>query len=470
MNLKNILMASILFFILSCGATSSGKSENSSISEVPELDQNSTFKHSNKTVTIYVHGFEKGGFEISQGYGNDYENNFNDRLSEFSDYPKLADYDKNDFTNVLTAVEYYGDEAPSYYDENDTKDIESITEQYEGGIPRYALIVAKYAKHMLKETGAERVNFVSVSMGSLIVRWMIEKNVENLASNKKIEKWMTAEGLIRGNYGYTKIASVPIVPVHSFIDDSPETQHMKYSWIEENLTPDRGTMKSPYYADILVGQISMTDSEKEQAGIKYILIEEGFQPNDGYQLVKDTYFGEVENSIQAPSHTLIHTDHVSIEESDITFRSISNFLQAKKRVRITLLDVKVSDIHESITALNKDTETVFGSTVSSTNGLLCERVYKGGTLNLYGYTKDDQNLNINQIIFDDFVQPTASNLLVKIKGYELDRSSKYSIAEVSTGTKESMGESVENIRLENGTYEVSAEDWTGRIKVEVLEM
>ena len=470
MHLKHILMSIVLFFILSCGATSSGKSENSSLSEVPPLDRSTNFKHSAKTVTIYVHGFEKGGFELSQTYGENYRNDFTDKLSEVTNYPKLNDYDKNNFTNVLSSIEYYGDEVPSYYDESDINDITAITEQYQGGIPRYALIVAKYAKHVLAETGAERVNLVSVSMGSLIVRWMIEKNVENLASDKKIEKWMTAEGLIRGNYGYTKIASIPIIPVHSFVDNSAETRHMKYSWIEENLAADRGTMKSPYYADILVGQISMTESEKEQAGLKYILIEEGYQPNDGYQLVKDTYFGEIESSIQAPSHSLIHIDHVSINESDVTFRTISNFLEAKKRVRITLLEVKVSDIHESITALNTKNETVFQSIISSSQGLLCERVYKGGTLNVYNYKSANQSINVNQILFDDFVAANTSNLTVKIKGYELDRSSKYSISEVATGTKESMGESIDSISLENTSYEVSADDWSGVIKVEVLEM
>ncbi|HIP51490.1 MAG TPA: hypothetical protein EYG94_05300 [Campylobacterales bacterium] len=187
-------------------------------------------------------------------------------------------------------------------------------------------------------------------------------------------------------------------------------------------------------------------------------------------MVKDTYFGEVINSIQSPSHTLIHTDHTGIEANDVVFRSIANFLKAKKRVRITLLDATVSDIHETITVLNKDTETVFQSTITSSEGLLCERVYKGETLNLYSYKKNNEKLKINQILFDDFVDPAESTLLVKIKGYELDRSSKYSIAEVTTGTKESMGESVNSVNLTNGTYEVSAEDWSGHIKVEVLEM
>ena len=434
------------------------------------LDKNSTFKHSPKTVTLYVHGFEKDGFTLSQTYGEDYRNDFTDKLATFSQDPLLSDYNKTSFTNVISSVEYYGDKAPSYYTKKDLSEIETVINTYEGGIPKYALIVAKYAKHLLKETGAERVNFVSVSMGSLIVRWMIEKNIENLASDKKIEKWMTAEGVIRGNYGYTKIGSIPIVPVHTFVDNSPETRQMKYSWIEKNLGAKRDTMSSPYYANILVGQISMTESEKEQAGLKYILIEEGFQPNDGYQLVKDTYFGEVENAIQAPSHTLVHIDHVSINESDVTFRTISNFLKAKKRVRITLIDAKASNLHENISPVNQETETVFESSVASTQGVLCERVYNSGTLNIYAYTQEEQNLTLNQIVFDDFVEPSASVLLIKIRGYEIDRSRIYSIFETTIDEKVSMGESVNSINLKNGIYPISAIDWSGHIKIEVVEM
>jgi hypothetical protein len=220
----------------------------------------------------------------------------------------------------------------------------------------------------------------------------------------------------------------------------------------------------------LVGQISLTDSEKEQAGLKYILIEEGFQPNDGYQLLKDTYFGEADNYLQAPSHTLIHTDHTGIEQSDATFITIANFLKAKKRVRITLLDATVSDIHESLTALDKDTETVFQSIVSSNDKEICQRVYDGGALNVYSYKKDGETKGINQIIFDDFVDPTTSTLLVKLKGYEIDRSTKYGVSEWKTDKKESMGESIKSVELKNGTYLVSADDWSGHIKVEVLEM
>ena len=33
-----------------------------------------------------------------------------------------------------------------------------------------------------------------------------------------------------------------------------------------------------------------------------------------------------------------------------------------------------------------------------------------------------------------------------------------------------MGESIDSINLKNGTYAVSADDWFGHIKVEVLEM
>ncbi|NEW60951.1 hypothetical protein GSY74_06605 [Sulfurovum sp. bin170] len=469
------LLIPILLLFTACGG---GGAENSVMNEAEELKSETDFKHSPKTVTIYIHGYQKEGYIKEQNYGEAWDYNFTNQLSEFTELPLLETYDKDNFSNIITAVEYYGDQAPEYYTQADIDEIEGVTTKYGGGIPRYAMILAKFTKHILEETGAEKVNLVSVSMGSLITRWMIEKDIENLASNKKIEKWMTAEGVLRGNYGLSKVDDIGIAwikeSVNSFFEDSAETQHMKYRWIEENLTPNRESMSSPYYSDILVGQISLTDSEKEHAGLKYIMMQEDFQPNDGYQLVKDTYFGSIENSLQVPTHTLMHNDHIGIKDNDSILLIISNFLEAKKRVRITLLDATITDIHETITVLNEDTETVFESKIFSENAKIqtpiSERVYDSGTLNIYSYKKDNETKNINQIIFEDFVSPTESTLQVTIEGYEIDRSTKYGISEIKTDKKESMGESINSIRLENGTYPVSADDWSGHVKVEVLEM
>ena len=477
MRYRYLLIAIILFFT-ACG---SGNGDNT-IQETKEaLDKNTTFKHSPKTVTIYVHGFKKDGYNREDVYGNNYSSDFTEKLAQYTKYPTIDTYNENNFSNIIMGVEYYGNQAPSYYTQKDIDDINKTID----GIPKYALIIAKYTKYILNKTGAKKANIISASMGSLITRYMIEKNIENLSSDKKIEKWLTAEGVLRGNYALSKIDEIETTTikdmVNSFFQDSPETQQMKYEWIDANLTKNRDTMSSPYYSDILVGQISLTNSDKSDGvGLKYILpTHGGFQPNDGYQLVKDTYFGKIENYIQVPSHTLIHTDHISINENNSVFATISAFLEAKKRVRITLIDATVNRLHERITpTINENAEIVFANNIYSPKAkerwgiddAISQRVYNGGTLNIHHYKEKGKKQKFEQILFDDFVLEDENKLQVQIEAYEIDRSTKYDINEVSTSSKESLSKTEVSINLINGTYSIVSDEWSGHIRVEVLDM
>jgi len=478
MRYKQLILMIILIIFTACGG---GNGANTIYENKNALDKNSSFKHASKTVTIYVHGFKPDGYYRDTIYGDIYDSNFTTQLRKFTNLPSLLTYDRDNFSNIITGVEYYGNQSPTYYTQTDIDDINSST----NGIPKYALVVAKFTKHILEQTGATKANIVSVSMGSLITRYMIEKNLENLASDKKIEKWLTAEGVLRGNYALSKIDDIKINYIKnladSFFQDSPESQQMKYKWIDTNLTKQRSAMSSPYYKDILVGQISLTDSEKKgNEGLQYILSTHGgFQPNDGYQLVKDTYFEKTDNAIQVPSHTLIHTDHTSINDSNSVYASISAFLEAKKRVRITLIDVTVDKLYEDIVkGINEQSEIVFANQIYSPKAMdkfnikapIAQRVYDSGTLPIYHFKKRHKQKETNQILFDDFVLNSETKLQIELEGYEIDRSTKYDIDELSVTSKESLGITKVYIDLVNGIYPIVSDDWSGHIQVEVVEM
>ncbi len=478
MKYRDLILMAVLMVFTACG--SSGDNTISDAKE--ELNSKSSFKHAVKTVTIYVHGFKQDGYNREAIYGDEYSSPFTTKLKAFTALPSLATYDKENFTNLVVGAEYYGNEAPAYYDATDIDDINKST----NGIPRYALVLAKFTKHVLAETGATRANIVSVSMGSLVTRYMIEKNLENLASDKKIEKWMTAEGVLRGNYALSKIDEIETEfirnIINSFFNDSPETQQMKYPWIEANLTPNRDVMDSSYYDDILLGQISLTDSEKSGGvGLKYILpTHGGFQPNDGYQLVKDTYFDIVNVKIQVPSHSLVHTDHIGINESDSVFAAIATFLEAKKRVRITLIDAAIDDLHENIIAtINEEAEIVFANQIFSEKAKeqfsmttsIAKRSYDSGAVPIHYFSELEKEKVVNQILFDDFVLSSESKVQVELEAFEIDRNLKYNIKEVlAIRAKESLGGSTVSINLVNGIYPIVADDWSGHIKVEVVGM
>src|SRR5262249_61513039 len=102
--------------------------------------------------------------------------------------------------NVAATMGYYGDTPPPYYGPSDVDELAQVTARWGGGIPRYALIVAKYARELMRRSGARQVNLVSASLGSLIVRWLIEKDVGGLASGGSIARWLSIEGLLAGNW------------------------------------------------------------------------------------------------------------------------------------------------------------------------------------------------------------------------------------------------------------------------------
>jgi len=451
MSVRYLLITLILIFT-ACGGGSSSVNK-----EVQELDSNRSIQKISKTVTIYVHGYRKVGDNEQATYGARKNGSVIAKMVDITGLPTVDAYDKENFSTLLTDIYYYGDVPPNYYTAKDLEDIEEVTHKYGGGIPRYATILAKYSKYILDETGAEKVNIISVSMGSLVTRWMIEKNLEGLSENKKIERWMSIEGVIRGNYAVSQNGLLSVAESLGLFDNSIDTQHMHYDWIKENLTPNPDVMQSLYYRDILVGQISSTKSG--EALDRLLSLNRDSQPNDGYQLVKDTYFATVENYSQIPSHTLFYTDHEEIKEKEGAYAVMATFLESKKRVRVTLIDATLNSIS------NRNTKVAFESYVFSNQvkekwgitDAIDERVYNSGMLTRYTYNESGETRTFTQPIFDDFVLSDESELDIRMRGYKIESSTN------------SLGDIVRNIPLKNGVYELSGEEWSAHLKVEVLE-
>jgi hypothetical protein len=427
----------------------------------PQIEQNTTLEQISRIVTIYIHGYHKEGYKRVGVYGDISYDSVLDKFVEFTNLPTMQDYDKNSFTNVLAITPYYGDEPPSYYTQTDIDDIARVGD----GIPRYAMIVAKFAKYIMKESGADNINIISASMGSLVIRWLIEKDIENLASEKKIQKWMSIEGVIKGNYALSKKLFVSLAD--NYFEKSVDTEHMSYSWVNSNLS-----QSSPYYNDIRIGQISGTDSETNSIGLNYLMIG-NFKPNDGYQLYRDTYFDN-----QNFTHSMFHVDHIGIKKDNGAYINVTSFMESKRRVKITLMDVTVDDIHERINRFfNKNAEIVFESQVFSYESArrwgigdaISERVFNSGALKVYGYEEDGETKEINQVIFNDYVLNGEKDLEIKMKSYEIDRSSKYNISELNSNTRTLLGDATVTIPLKDGTYEIISDDeWRGFLKVEMI--
>ena len=436
----------------------------------------------NKTITIYVHGYNPNGYHRSGIYGeNSYEDIF-DKITPYTNLPTVFDPQNTDKPNVIAATSYYGDTPPQYYTQKDIDEIDAITQEYGGGIPRYAMIVAKYAKHLLEQTGAQQVNFVSGSMGSLVTRWLIEKNLENLASEKKIARWLSVEGVINGNYAASK--SLLFKLYDELENVSVDVDHMKYKWIARNLSNPRTIGQSPYYKDILLGfETSTDDSAKDGLMTKVMILKGQFQPNDGYQAAGDTYLADILPQYrflgQNPTHTYLHKTHLGIKDSPALWAEVTNFITSNKRVRITLTKAKVNDIKEKNRWYFKKlpAEIIFESSIYAPSlwlkwGItepICKQSYDGGVPPIVKYRKKRQTKVLSQVLFDDFVTPVEDTLNVQISVKELDGDLRYKVYEsFRDRVYAKIGTVNFSVPLKNGIYPFRARKFSGEVKVEVI--
>jgi len=473
---KSILLT-LLLLLSACGGEN-----NNSINEKTLLstdEQNITEQNSSvstptvklsKTVTIYVHGYSKGGYNKTSVYGEIDQDIVVDNLAYMTNLPTMENFDDNS-TNILAVATYYGDQAPAYYTQQDLDDIDTVTKTYGGGIPRYATIIAKFAKHVLDVTKADNLNIVSASMGSLVTRWLIEKDLENLATQKKIKKWLSIEGVVRGNYAASNSVLMDLIdPIEK---QHIDTKHMAYDWINNNLEGISATNEN--YKPIKMGFIGSTH-DKDGVLDTFLSVNGQLQANDGVQLLKDTYFITTPN--HRPAYTRFYQDHLGIKDDQGAWAQVAVFLTSKRQVKITLVDAQLSNLHEHINKyFNKRAEVVFQSEVYSpkvyekfnVNEAISERIVAGGALNLIKYKNENETKEVNQTIFNDYVLDDEKELSVKITGYELDKVLIYGIREISTkSSKASLGTVELNIPLKDATFEVIGTDWSGTVKVEVL--
>ena len=473
--MKTIFAVILTLTLFGCGNTKTQTQEqitNSSLEEIVEESiqnpislQTPPPKVLHKTVTIYIHGYSKSGYKRVGIYGNDNYDEIINTIVDFSGFNTTTNYDENNFSNIIAITPYYGNIAPNYYTAKDIKEIEDIGE----GIPRYALIIAKYAKHIMIETGADSINLLSVSMGSLVSRYLIEKDLEQLSSNKKILKWLSLEGVIKGNIAASGDNLLSFV--NNFETQPVDVKHMSYAWIDEHLNSS-----SPYYNNIQIGFESSTNDNASKGALSlWLRANQHFEANDGVQAVKDTFFtGDF-------PHTFYHDNHYTLAENKAVWGYAATFFTAKKRVRITLINASLSDLHEDKLPFNTNilpAEIIFESTIHAPfaeekwgfERAIDERVLEGKYLTVYDFLQQDSKQPLDQTLFDSYILEEEQNLQLTLTPYELDREPDYGLYEITGhGEHESLGTMSIMIPLKEGIYPLQSEQWSAEVSVEIID-
>jgi len=453
--MKYVLIIVMTLLLTGCGKSdttlkTSASIENNQTIEVPKSNT------SKRVVNIYIHGYNQEGERQTDTYGKNESDKVLINIAQTTGYSTIENYTEDNQKDIIAMTDYYGHTPPDYYTSQDIADIEKSIK----GIPRYALIVAKYAKYIRKVTGAESINIISASMGTLVSRYLIEKDLEHLSSSKQIKKWLSFEGVVKGNVAGSKEGLVSILDL--FVKQPSEVEQMHYDWVKNNLDE-----ASPYYDTIQIGFESSTRDDLNNEAITNLLLSDNENPaNDGVQAVKDTFF---DNS---HTHVFFHENHRSLTKNMAVWGFAATFLTSKKHVRMTLTEATVNDLHE---LFSSKAEMVFESSVHSlkaqekwnfTNAI-DERMLDSGYLKLYKYTNEGERKTLNQVVFNSYILEGEDTLNLEITPYELDIDKKYKLIEVSNKPHETLGKGTLVIPMKNGIYDISGADWSGKVKVEV---
>jgi len=438
----------------------------------------------NATVTIYVHGLEAIGAVHHGVYGDDFHESLLDTIASFAGLPTIDRTGGSPPPNVVAATTYYGDTAPSYYSVADVAEIDRVTAQWGGGVPRYALIVAKYARHILERSGAQQVNFVSVSFGSLVVRWLIEKNVGGLAGEGRIARWLTVAGVIGGNWAASRDQTVDFL---SSLGAEPiDLRQMDYGWIDTYLHAPRIDADSPYYAGILIGQVGGTDDGLNNGALSALMMAyREYQPNDGLQALPDATFHSVAQSSRLlgmpPTLSLFHADHEALKRHTGAWAEAATFITQRRRVTVTMTSARVTNLHErQVPYLNwPPAEVVFESRVSSPAARarwgvtepLSVHVRGDATAPLRRYTTAGETQSFAYVMFDDLVLAQEAELSLELEAEEIDYDPHYGIAETVTPPYygDLGGGTVVVSTVRPGTYTLRVADWSCEVAVRVFD-
>jgi hypothetical protein len=378
------------------------------------------------TITVVAGGFSPSGAASSAAYGVDDVSPIIEGIAIKLGVPSSTTSPLA--PNQVTEVAYYGSQPPAYYSAADQAQVDAA----ERGAPRYALIVAKHIREVIRRSGARHVNLVGASFGGVITRTIIEHDLEGLASGGWIVRWLTLEGTAGGVWVATRVANDPTLAAAARLiaPDPSDVATMSYDHVEASFqTPDAGRSLSPFFANIVVGfQVSTSHDLNQQA----LRVASG-QPNDGVLLVRDQAI-TLDARPRGPAIVLTDSDHDSARTHEGLAADVANFVRSSRRARVRLIEATVADPGESI--LFGAGEVSFSATLRSPEALrewntttpIATLSRRFGTAP-WAEFDPGQTRTLDADLFDWFVAPGEQTLTLQVEAEQVDFNTYYNVIE-----------------------------------------
>lgn len=317
------------------------------------------------TLTLYVHGFEMyGAAELdTMVFGRDEGCGLLRHGRPYGlDRPCSGTPEGDAAPNQLTSVEYYGRIPADWMSQADIDDIEALPIAAETALARYALIVARFIRHKFAATGATQANIVCHSMGCLITRYIIEHDIERLASQSRIPRLITLAGALGGS----RLAALYDNPDLISLVGRLGLDFADFVLLQPDLITDRWVTwdhrrfegNHPYYGGIQIHHLGGTQPKLEEA--LNIAVLDVMNPedlaNDGVLYLDDTYFHAmapqaryraIDGTLLSSTRTLLHLEHNQIKRDGPPAMITAAALLGSRRVILTLAELELFRDRES---------------------------------------------------------------------------------------------------------------------------
>ena len=424
-------------------------------------------------ISVILNGFDPKGSTKNGTFGIAQKENLIVKVAKLIGVPD--GFDDAYAPNQIVQVAYYGDTPPKYYTEKDIKEIEAAGK----GTPRYALVAAKFIKRRLELTKASSVNLAGGSYGALIGRYLIEHDLENLASQGKIKKWLTLEGVVCGTWvaGLAENEEIRKFVEEVLKLDISDPKTMNYGWVNENIYNPHTETNCKYFKDILIGHyVSSSDKLNEQ-----LLTLASNKPNDGVLLIEDMYLHNIPKEYRfrnrMPAKIIGNTTHLSASKDDIFLQNIASFVKGTKRVTIKMLQGKASQFDEDENWYG-DAEIAFQAKVFSPYSAKKWNVTKeiglitrlNHTAKIIKFDKSRKSKTVDSVLFDWFVHPEEKSLKVELWAEEIDWDDMYGIEEDFMNPYEDLGKTTIEIPLNHRgkkLFQVKSAKWNVSLIVQI---
>ncbi len=447
------------------------------------------------TISVELHGFnvvnaedfDETVYGEARGGGDALLRRFHPELLQGREHPEAP--------NQVVGVEYYGGTPAEWLSPEQIELIESFDVRTNEALARYAHVAAFFIRHRMALSGATHVNLFCHSMGCHVSRYLIEHDLEGLASGNHIVRWVTQAGVVAG----ARLARLFDNPVVRDIAEGLQLNtsdfiHMHPDYVREHTAiwdHQLHRAGNPLLGGVLMHHLVATNPAVSATADLVRLLDLNNpedEPNDGIQYSLDEYFHEQPEALRfrtlagealMPTRSYLFIDHLEIGDTEGANALIAAGLFARRKVYLTVRDIELRSDREGDDVLDFEeqgrapaeiaVQSVIRYPRPDGNVVVGEQRVEHRSPEIF-HLREGRPIDADYRIFEAPVFDDMQTLGVQLDLLEVDFYPRFGVREWALDIHESLGGLHADLPLEDGRHVIDTEYVRAEIELRVVEL